>query len=162
MIWVDYVIIGIIALSAVISVVRGFVREVLSLLSWVLAFWVALTYSPHLASMLSDYIATPSIRTFASFAALFVITLILSALVNHLIASVVDKTGLSGTDRMLGIVFGIARGVTIVTLIVLLASTTPMINDPWWQNSVLLQHIEPLAVWAKQWLPAEMAQYVKL
>ena len=109
MIWVDYVIIGIIALSAIISVVRGFVREVLSLAGWILAFWVALTFSPQLSTFLAEYIETPTIRLFAAFAGLFIITLILSALVNHLIATIVDKTGLSGTDRMLGIIFGAAK-----------------------------------------------------
>ena len=107
MFWVDYVIIGIIALSAIISVVRGFVKEVLSLLAWGLSFWVALTFSPQLSSFLSNYVETASIRLFAAFAALFIVTLILSALVNHLISTIVEKTGLSGTDRSLGIVFGL-------------------------------------------------------
>jgi len=128
MLWIDYVIIGIIALSAIISVVRGFVKEVLSLAAWVLAFWVALTFSPQLSVLLSDYIATPSVSLFAAFAALFIVTLILSALVNHLIAAIVEKTGLSGTDRMLGVIFGLLRGAAIVTLLVLLAAARLSIN----------------------------------
>ncbi len=162
MLWIDYVIIGIIALSAIISVVRGFVKEVLSLAAWVLAFWVALTFSPQLSVLLSDYIATPSVSLFAAFAALFIVTLILSALVNHLIAAIVEKTGLSGTDRMLGVIFGLLRGAAIVTLLVLLAAATPMPNDAWWQDSVLIEHFEKLAIWARQFLPVGLAQYVNL
>ncbi|MBT3505145.1 MAG: CvpA family protein [Piscirickettsiaceae bacterium] len=162
MLWIDYVIIGIIALSAIISVVRGFVKEVLSLAAWVLAFWVALTFSPQFSVLLSDYISTPSVSLFAAFAALFIVTLILSALVNHLIAAIVEKTGLSGTDRMLGVLFGILRGVAIVTLLVLLAAATPMPNDDWWQNAVLIEHFEKLAIWARQFLPVGLAQYVNL
>jgi len=162
MLWIDYVIIGIIALSAIISVVRGFVKEVLSLAAWVLAFWVALTFSPQLSVLLSDYIATPSVSLFAAFAALFIVTLILSALVNHLIAAIVEKTGLSGTDRMLGVLFGLLRGAAIVTLLVLLAAATPMPNDAWWQDSVLIEHFEKLAIWARQFLPVGLAQYVNL
>jgi membrane protein required for colicin V production len=162
MLWIDYVIIGIIALSAIISVVRGFVKEVLSLAAWVLAFWVALTFSPQLSVLLSDYIATPSVSLFAAFAALFIVTLILSALVNHLIAAIVEKTGLSGTDRMLGVIFGLLRGAAIVTLLVLLAAATPMPNDDWWQDSVLIEHFEKLAIWARQFLPVGLAQYVNL
>jgi membrane protein required for colicin V production len=162
MLWIDYVIIGIIALSAIISIVRGFVKEVLSLAAWILAFWVALTFSPQFSVLLSDYISTPSISLFAAFAGLFIVTLILSALVNNLIAAIVEKTGLSGTDRMLGVLFGLLRGVAIVTLLVLLAAATPMPNDAWWQNAVLIEHFEKLAIWVRQFLPAGLAQYVNL
>lgn len=162
MLWIDFVIIGIIALSAIISVVRGFVKEVLSLVAWVLAFWVALTFSPHLSVFLSAYIATPSVSLFTAFAVLFVVTLILAALVNHLIAALVEKTGLSGTDRMLGVIFGLLRGVAIVTLLILLAAATPMPNDLWWQNAMLIEHFEQLAIWAKQFLPVGLAQYINL
>jgi membrane protein required for colicin V production len=162
MLWIDYVIIGIIALSAIISIVRGFVKEVLSLVAWILAFWVALTFSPQFSVLLSDYISTPSISLFTAFSGLFIVTLILSALVNNLIAAIVEKTGLSGTDRMLGVLFGLLRGVAIVTLLVLLAAATPMPNDAWWQNAVLIEHFEKLAIWVRQFLPDGLAQYVNL
>ncbi len=162
MLWIDYVIIGIIALSAIISIVRGFVKEVLSLVAWILAFWVALTFSPQFSVLLSDYISTPSISLFTAFSGLFIVTLILSALVNNLIAAIVVKTGLSGTDRMLGVLFGLLRGVAIVTLLVLLAAATPMPNDAWWQNAVLIAHFEKLAIWVRQFLPDGLAQYVNL
>ena len=162
MLWIDYVIIGIIALSAIISIVRGFVKEVLSLVALILAFWVALTFSPQFSVLLSDYISTPSISLFTAFSGLFIVTLILSALVNNLIAAIVVKTGLSGTDRMLGVLFGLLRGVAIVTLLVLLAAATPMPNDAWWQNAVLIEHFEKLAIWVRQFLPAGLAQYVNL
>ena len=162
MLWIDYVIIGIIALSAIISIVRGFVKEVLSLVAWILAFWVALTFSPQFSVLLSDYISTQSISLFTAFSGLFIVTLILSALVNNLIAAIVVKTGLSGTDRMLGVLFGLLRGVAIVTLLVLLAAATPMPNDAWWQNAVLIEHFEKLAIWVRQFLPDGLAQYVNL
>lgn len=91
MIWVDYLIIGIILISSGISIVRGFIKEVLSLISWILSFWVALTFHSHLATLLVDYVSTPSIRLFAAFFTLFVVTLILGALINHLISQLVEK-----------------------------------------------------------------------
>src|SRR6056297_3543459 len=115
MVWIDFLIIGIIAISAGISIVRGFMKEVLSLISWILAFWVALMFHSNLSTLLADYVSTPSIRLFLAFFILFAITLILGALVNHLICQVVEKTGLTGTDRSLGVVFGLLRGVAIVT-----------------------------------------------
>ncbi|MBE0438934.1 MAG: CvpA family protein [Gammaproteobacteria bacterium] len=160
MIWVDYLIIGIIVLSATISIVRGFIKEVLSLASWALSFWVALSFSPHLATLLTDYIATPSIRLFTAFFTLFLITLILGALVNHVISTLVEKTGLSGTDRALGVIFGLLRGGAIVVLLVLIAGATLMPNDSWWQNSLLIEHFEKLALWARQLLPADIAGYI--
>lgn len=158
--WVDFLIIGIIMLSAVISIVRGFIREVLSLLSWILAFWVALVFHAHLASLLVPYVDTPSIRLFAGFFILFVITLILGALVNHLISQLVDKTGLTGTDRALGIVFGLLRGVAVVTLLVTVAGLTPMPADSWWQNALLIEHFERMAMWLVELLPQDIASHI--
>lgn len=160
MVWVDYLIIGIILISSGISIVRGFIKEVFSLVSWVFAFWIALMFHPNLATLLVDYVSTPSVRLFTAFVALFVVTLILGALVNHLISQLVEKTGLSGTDRSLGIIFGLLRGVAIVTLLVLVAGATPMPLDDWWQNSLLLEHFEKLAVWARSLLPADIAEYI--
>ena len=160
MFWVDYVIIGIIALSAIISVVRGFVKEVLSLLAWALSIWVAFNFAGPLSPFLSEYISTESIRLIAAFTSLFIITLILGALVNHVISAIVEKTGLSGTDRSLGVIFGLLRGVTIVTLLVLLAGTTPIPNDTWWQNAVLIEYFEKIAVWVQQFLPDRLTEYV--
>ena len=160
MVWVDFLIIGIILISVLISIVRGFVKEVFSLVSWILAFWVALLFYPHLATLLVGYVETSSIRSFVAFASLFVITLILGALVNHLISQLVKKTGLSGTDRMLGIIFGLIRGGAIITLLVLAAGATPMPQDSWWQNSLLLEHFEDLALWVKTFLPSDIADHI--
>ncbi|MBL1458213.1 MAG: CvpA family protein [Methylophaga sp.] len=158
--WVDYLIIGIILISSGISIVRGFIKEVLSLISWIVAIWVAFMFFANFASLLTPYIDTATLRLFIAFFVLFVVTLILGALVNHLISQLVEKTGLSGTDRALGVIFGILRGVAIVTILVLAAGVTPMPSDIWWQNSLLLQHFEDLAVWVKQLLPADVAEHV--
>jgi membrane protein required for colicin V production len=160
MVWVDYLVIGIIVISACISIVRGFIKEVLSLLSWILAFWVALMFHSNLSTLLADYISTPSIRLFLAFFILFAVTLVLCAMVNHLISQLVEKTGLTGTDRSLGVVFGILRGVAIVTILVLGAGATPMPADSWWQNSLMLEHVERLAIWVRDLLPAEIAQHI--
>ena len=160
MVWVDYLIIGIILISSGISIVRGFIKEVLSLISWILAFWVALMFHSNLSTLLADYISTPSIRLFLAFFILFAVTLVLCAMVNHLFGQLVEKTGLTGTDRSLGVIFGILRGVAIVTILVLGAGATPMPADSWWQNSLLLEHFEKLAIWVRDLLPTEIAQHI--
>ncbi len=158
MIWVDYVIIGIIALSGLIGLLRGLVREALSLIAWIVAIWVALTFTHEVAALLVERISVPSVRLMAAFAALFITTLILAAIINYLIAKLVDKTGLSGTDHMLGVFFGIARGVVLVAIIVLLAGATPLPKDPWWRQSVLIEDFQNIAVWLRDFLPTDIAR----
>lgn len=149
MIWVDIVIPGIIAISALFSLMRGFVREALSLLGWMAAFWVALTFAQDFADLLLTGISAPSVRMVVSFTILFVVMLVITALLNRLAGSLVTKTGLSGTDRMIGMIFGIARGVVVVSVLVLLAGMTTLPQDPWWQQSVLVDVFHELALWLR-------------
>lgn len=158
--WVDYLIITIIIISAGIGIVRGFVKEVLSLVSWAIALWVAFTFHAQAAELLTQYIDTPSIRIFAAFLGLFVVTLIVGALINHMISKLVQKTGLSGTDRMLGFVFGLLRAVAIVILLILLGRATVMPADPWWQDSTLLGHFEPYAKRVHAFLPEWAKEHI--
>ncbi len=160
MIWVDYVIIGIIALSALIGLIRGLVREALSLVAWVIAIWVGITFAHDVADLdvLTSHITIPSLRLMAGFTALFIVTLMLAAIINFFIAKLVDKTGLSGTDHVLGVLFGIARGVALVAIIVMLAGATFLVKDPWWKESVLIDDFQNIAVWLRGFLPDDMAK----
>ena len=110
MIWVDYFIIGTIVVSALVSLLRGFVREALSLAIWILAFWVAWTFFRDLAPVFGNWVSTPSVQFGIAFGLLLIVTLLLGGILNYLIGRLIDETGLSGTDRMLGMVFGIAGG----------------------------------------------------
>lgn len=157
MIWVDYVIIGIIALSALISLVRGFMREALSLAVWVAAFWIAWTFFRELADHLT-WLSLPSVRLGAALAMLFIATLIVGGMVNFLVGQLVEKTGLSGTDRLIGMLFGAARGILLVTLLILLAGLTPLPEDPWWKSSQLIGYFQELAIWLKSLLPADLSE----
>jgi len=157
MIWIDYVIIGIIGLSAMISLMRGFMREAFSLAAWVLAFWVAWTFFRDLAIQLG-WVSVPSVRLGLSFAILFVTTLIVGGLVNYLVGQLVDKTGLTGTDRLIGMLFGAARGILLVSVLILLAGLTPLPEDPWWKESQLINYFQELAVWLKTLLPESIGE----
>ena len=161
MIWVDYIILGIIGLSALMSILRGFIREVLSLVAWGLAFWVSLTFMHSLAGHFSGVISVPSVRLGSAFLALFVATLLTMGMVNFLIGRIVAVTGLSGTDRMLGVLFGIARGVLIVAMLVFFAGLTPLPQDPWWKESLLIRRFEPVALWLRGLLPEDAAAYLR-
>lgn len=157
--WADIAILSIIGISALISLFRGFVREVLSLAAWVAAFWVAFAFTEQGASYLTDYISIPSARYVVAFVVLLVVSLLLIGIANHLIAKLIDQTGLTGTDRMLGVVFGIVRGVAIVGVIVFLAGLTPVPRDPWWRESMLMGHFQELALIAISFLPPELMSH---
>lgn len=157
MIWVDYLIIGIIALSALISLVRGFVREAFSLAAWIAAFWIGWVFFRDFATRLEPWIEVPSIRLAAAFLILMVVTLVVGALVSYLVCKLVDRTGISGTDRLIGMLFGAARGALLVGILVLLAGLTAFPADPWWRASQLIPHFQDLALWLRDWLPADVA-----
>jgi len=161
MIWVDFIIIGIIALSALISLLRGFVREALSLAAWILAFWVAWAFFRELAVHFEGTISVQSARLGVAFLILLVATLILGGLVNFLMRQLVEKTGLTGTDRLLGMFFGAARGALLVGILVLLAGLTPLPEDPWWYESTLIVYFQELAIWLRDLLPPDIAAKFK-
>lgn len=145
MIWIDYVIVGIVALSALVGFSRGLVREVLSLAIWVAAALVAWSFYQDLAVHLEPWIGAPSVRLGAAFLLLFLTVLILGTIAGHLLTLLVEKTGLSGTDRVLGVLFGGARGAVLVAMLVFLAGFTPIPEDAWWKESILIGRFQVLA-----------------
>ncbi len=159
--WLDFFIIGVIAISTIISLFRGFTKEAISLASWVIAFWVALGFSAELAAELEGWIHSPTARLAAAFALLFVVTVILGGVVNFLVSQLVEKTGLSGTDRALGAVFGLVRGVLIVVVLTLLAGLTTLPKEHWWQQSALIGGFEDGALWLRQYIPDDLAGEIR-
>lgn len=157
MIWIDYAIIGLVSISLVIGFLRGFIKEAFSLVVWILAIWVGLSFSREFSGFLSSLITYPSARIAASFAILFFLTLIVGGLISYLLAELVKKTGLTGTDRFAGMLFGIARGMVVVSIFVMLAGLTPLPEDSWWKESVLIPPFQSLAVWLREQVPSGLA-----
>ena len=139
MIWVDWVIIGIVGFSVLISMVRGFIKEALSLVIWVVAIIVASLFYLSTAPLLEGLIDTPSLRAAVAWLLLFLIVLVMGAIINFLLGQLIEATGLSGTDRLLGAVFGILRGVILVMVVVIfLPEILPVEQDNWWRESKLI------------------------
>jgi membrane protein required for colicin V production len=137
--WADWAILAILGVSVAISLMRGFVREAMSLAVWLAAFIVAMVFHQQLGLWLTDLIEAPSLRLMAAWLILFVAVLLVGGLVNYLLGQLVDATGLSGTDRLLGMIFGGVRGVVVVTvLLIVLPGILPVEQDRWWNESLLI------------------------
>lgn len=159
MIWIDYAIIALIFISLIIGLFRGFVREAFSLLTWIVAIWVGLTFGNEVAGVLESVISYPSARIAAAFAILLFLTLILGGIIGLLLGELVKKTGLTGSDRFAGMIFGIGRGLLVVAVLVMLAGLTPLPEDPWWKESQLIPAFQSLAVWLRDNLPEDISGY---
>ncbi|AZE84838.1 MULTISPECIES: CvpA family protein [Pseudomonas] len=158
--WVDWAIVAIVAISALISLSRGFVKEALSLLTWIIAGVVAWMFGGSLSVYLAGYIETPSARVIAGCAIMFIATLLVGAMVNYLIGELIRVTGLSGTDRFLGMAFGAARGALLVVVAVGLLSLGPVQQDAWWQESVLVPKFLLVADWSKNLILGWSSQWL--
>ena len=158
LIWVDYIIIGIVVLSTLVSFLRGLVREVLSLVGWVMAFGVAWRFFPDIAVQFTGVIDQEYVRKIAAFAALFVVTLMVFGLANYIIGSLLKKAGLSGTDRMLGMLFGAARGCLLIAAVVMGFEVAKLPHGEWWNQSVLLASFQELAAWLMQHFPQNVVK----
>jgi membrane protein required for colicin V production len=160
--YADYIIFAIIAVSALVGAIRGFIKEAFSLVVWAAAFLVAFQYSGALAQQLESHIELPSVRTALVFAGLFLSVLLVGGLLTFLVGKLVEKTGLSGTDRLFGGVFGGVRGLVLVLTLILVAGLTPIPRDPWWQQSQTIQSLMPLAKWSSQYLPDYILEHMDL
>jgi membrane protein required for colicin V production len=158
--WTDYIIIGVLALSVFVGLWRGLISEVLALAIWVAAFWVAWTLGPAVAGRLEHVIELPSARIIVGYGLCFIAVLVLGALLRFVIGRLVESTGLSGTDRLLGMLFGFVRGVLVVTLLVFLVGFTAFTRDPWWRQSVLLPRFQHMAAWLGQQVPPGVREYL--
>jgi membrane protein required for colicin V production len=156
----DLAVLVVVGLSILLSVIRGLVREVLALAAWVVAFLVANLLAGQVAPWLPDAVPSEEFRLLAGFLGVFVAVLIAMSVLAIMVSKLVKNAGLGLEDRLLGSVFGFARGLLVVMVAVLLAGLTSLPRQAVWRNAVLSDPLEAFAGQVKTWLPADLAQRI--
>jgi membrane protein required for colicin V production len=151
----DFAIIIVVVVSALIGVVRGFIRETLSLIAWITALWLAFVYAEPASAVFIKYIKDPTLRLIAAFTAIFVATVLVLAIVSYFLHKVLVGRGVRGTDRVLGGLFGIARGIVVIAGLLLLANAISLPYEQWVRNSLLVKHVQPVVKIMADLLPED-------
>jgi membrane protein required for colicin V production len=157
----DIVILAVLALSTLFGLMRGFIREVLSLVCWIAAFWVAWAFGDRVAQLYGGWLDDPAARIVAGYVTCFAGVLVAGTLAGWILRTLVKVGGLGGGDRFLGMLFGLARGLLLVTFVVLMLGFTTAPRDAaWWRQSTLLPAFSNGAGWIAARLPPEVNRYV--
>jgi membrane protein required for colicin V production len=154
----DYAVIAVIVLSALVGWWRGFMYELFSLIGWIAAYIVASTFSAQALPYVPVAVGPDNIRSAAAFAALFIATLIAGALFAWFLARLAKFAGLGGMDGKFGAIFGMMRGVLVVIALVWLGGLTHLPQMPFWRNALSSKPLHRAALYAKDYLPAEVAK----
>jgi membrane protein required for colicin V production len=156
----DYAVLVIIGVSVLISLMRGAVREILSLLGWVIAFYVARTYSNLVVPLLPYDIPSEKLKMLAAFVILFLAVLLVTSLIAIALATLLKDIGLGWLNRLLGGIFGFLRGLLVVVVLMLLAGMTQLPKDERWTNAMFSAPLEALVRTVLIWLPKSVSQHV--
>lgn len=157
----DYITLGIVGLSVLLGLIRGFVHEVLAIVGWILAFYIAKVYASELAPLMPIEIPSESLKLLAAFLVLFLSTLLITSLIAIIIAALFKKVGLGWFNRWLGMFFGFMRGLIIVCILVFLAGLTEIPKDERWRNAMFSTPFEAIVQSCLAWLPDSIASYIR-
>ncbi len=144
----DLLILGVLVVSMVLGLIRGFVREAIAVLAWLGGLWLAWRYAPLIEPFLGGAVGGPPVSTWTARALIVLAVLIVGWLVAGILSHLLRHSGLSLlVDRLLGATFGLLRGAVVVAVFVLLGQFVEMTEVPWWQQSKLLPYAAELAGW---------------
>jgi membrane protein required for colicin V production len=159
--WIDYGILALIGFSILMGIIRGFVREAMSLITWITALLLGVLYFEPLSETFTK-ISMVGLRLILAFAIIVLTTLIVGGIISHLIARLIKFTGFGATDRFVGVLFGFVRGAVVVAAGIMLVLPTPLVKDKLWQQSILVPRIEPLSVWMRSKIPDDLLKKFNL
>lgn len=157
----DYVVIGVVGLSLIFGLWRGVVGEIIALAAWVVGIFAAVEFGGAVGQGVFSGIGDGSMRMLAGCALVFFGVLVAMSLVRWAVRSMVKALGLSMSDRLLGMVFGLVRGVLVVMVLVGLGGMTAAPKQPWWRDATLSPPLETAVLVARQWLPDDLAKRIR-
>jgi membrane protein required for colicin V production len=150
---IDIIILVAIVVSVIVGMVRGFVKEAISIAALLLAIWAALYFGPATGLAMAGWLDSEELQVWFGRIFLFAVILALGGLLSWGLSKLVRLSILSGMDRLLGAVFGICRGLLLIAVAIILGQYAGFANDPWWQDSLLIPHLEVVADWIKVMAP---------
>jgi len=160
MTYFDYAMLGIVALSVAISLWRGLVRELVSLVAWLIALWVAARFAVDVSAILPGSISSPPLRYVTAFAVSFLGTVIVLELLAFVVSKLLRAVGLGVVDRLLGAIFGLGRGILIAWILTLAGGFTTLPQRDWWRDAVLAPPLQAAVLAARPLLPLELAKRI--
>ncbi len=162
MTWIDYAVLAVLLLSVAWGIWHGLVREVVSLAGWVIAFLAAnLLAGPVGERLPDDLVSRPELRVLVAFAAIFVLSLVLTSLAGLVLSKILKAIGLGGLDRMLGGLFGVLRAAVVIVALALLAGLTSIPQSPAWKTSASAPFLERICMSLKPWLPPALGDRLR-
>lgn len=160
MIWVDYIIIGLLCITLLTGILKGFSLQVFSLVAWLMALLVGLNFSRDFSFFLQPTISDPAARMAASFTVLCLMTRLVGSVIGMLLYRLIKKPTLSILDRLGGMIFGIVNGAIFVTIIIMLCGLSVLPKSPWWKESKLIPPFQSIALWMRDNSPSELAKHL--
>lgn len=157
----DYIVIAVVAASVLLGIWRGVVGEIIALVAWILAFFAARWWGDEVANSVLNAISDPELRLVAAWVLVFIVVLMLMALLRLAIRGLLKALGLSPTDRLLGMIFGVARGLVIVLALVVVGGMTMAAQQKWWVEAYFSTPLETAVMAGKPWLPQEIAKRIR-
>ena len=157
----DYLVIAIVAFSLLFGLWRGVIGEIIALLAWGLGIFAAIEFGELAGNQLFAGVSDPAVRVLAGCVLLFVGVLVAMALIRLAISRMVKALGLTVSDRLLGMMFGIARGLLVVLILVGLGGMTVAPKQAWWREATLAPPLETAVMVARQWLPDDLAKRIR-
>lgn len=158
--WVDWMVMALVGASALVSLMRGLVVEVFSLAIAVCAALMSFYFAQPLAEAMLTGIEVPPLRLAVAAVLIYIVTSLIGAIGLYLIRMLIKHTGLSGTDRLLGVIFGVARGLVVIIALVWLGQLARLNQSPWWQASQLMPTIEQSAESLSLFLPQSVREMI--
>lgn len=159
----DYVVLAVIALSALRGAWRGLITEVFGLIGWFVAIVIAGRYAGAVAPLIpANWPGGELTQWVAAFAAIAICVVLVASVVNALLARIVQVSGLGGADRSLGLMFGLVRGALLVVLLVAAAGFTDLPKQNFWRNALLRPTVEQGVLMLKPFVTDGVAQYLRV